>query len=61
MSFQGGISSSILSVIFTDKLLLSANQMQQISVAYKQFQGQWKSLTKCLMKHPPGLHTELGH
>ena len=47
----GGISSSILSVIFTDKFALSQSDAM-ISVAYKI--SQWKSLTKCLMKCPPG-------
>ena len=46
----GGISSSILSVIFTDKFALSQSDAR-ISVAYKI--SQWKSLTKCLMKCPP--------
>ena len=49
----GGISSSILSVIFTDKFALSQSDAR-ISVAYKI--RQWKSLTKCLMKCPPGLY-----
>ena len=47
-----GISSSILSVFFTDKFALSQSDAR-ISVAYKICQ--WKSLTKCLMKCPPGL------
>ena len=51
---QGGISSSILSVIFTDKFALSQSDAR-ISVAYKI--SQWKSLTKCLMKCPPGHST----
>ena len=48
----GGISSSILSVFFTDKFALSQSDAR-ISVAYKF--SQWKALTKCLMKHPPDL------
>ena len=48
---RGGISSSILSVIFTDKFALSQSDAR-ISVAYKI--SPWKSLTKCLMKCPPG-------
>ena len=48
---QGGISSSILSVFFTDKFALSQSDAR-ISVAYKICQ--WKTLTKCLMKCPPG-------
>ena len=56
MIFQGGISSSILSVIFTDKFALSQSDAR-ISVAYKI--SQWKSLTKCLMKCPPDLEREI--
>ena len=52
ISEQGGISSSILSVFFTDKFALSQSDAR-ISVAYKI--SQWKSLTKRLMKCPPGL------
>ena len=46
----GGISSSILSVFFTDKFALSQSDAR-ISVAYKICQ--WKTLTKRLMKCPP--------
>ena len=53
----GGISSSILSVIFTDKFALSQSDAR-ISVAYKI--SQWKSLTKCLMKCPPGIRNLFG-
>ena len=49
---QGGISSSILSVFFTDKFALSQSDAR-ISVAYNSCQ--WKTLTKRLMKCPPGL------
>ena len=48
--FQGGISSSVLSVFFTDKFALSQSDAR-ISVAYNSCQ--WKTLTKCLMKCPP--------
>ena len=51
---QGGISSSVLSVFFTDKFALSQSDAR-ISVAYNICQ--WKTLTKRLMKLkcPPGL------
>ena len=49
---QGGISSSVLSVFFTDKFALSQSDAM-ISVAYNSCQ--WKTLTKRLMKCPPGL------
>ena len=49
-AIQVGISSSILSVFFTDKFALSQSDAR-ISVAYKICQ--WKSLTKRLMKCPP--------
>ena len=48
---RGGISSSILSVFFTDKFALSQSDAR-ISVAYNSCQ--WKTLTKCLMKFPSG-------
>ena len=48
----GGISSSVLSVFFTDKFALSQSDAR-ISVAYNSCQ--WKTLTKHLMKCPPGL------
>ena len=51
--FQGGISSSVLSVFFTDKFALSQSDAR-ISVAYKICQ--WKTLTKHLMKYPPDLN-----
>ena len=47
----GGISSSVLSVFFTDKFALSQSNAR-ISVAYNSCQ--WKTLTKRLMKCPPG-------
>ena len=47
----GGISSSVLSVFFTDKFALSQSDAR-ISVAYKICQ--WKTLTKHLMKCPTG-------
>ena len=56
-SVPGGISSSILSVFFTDKFALSQSDAR-ISVAYKICQ--WKSLTKRLMKCPPDVQTETG-
>ena len=46
----GGISSSVLSVFFTDKFALSQSDAR-ISVAYNSCQ--WKTLTKRLMKCPP--------
>ena len=49
---QGGISSSVLSVFFTDncyKLLKSLHL-----IGWEQI-GQWKTLTKRLMKCPPGV------
>ena len=49
---QGGISSSVLSVFFTDKFALSQTDAR-ISVAYNSCQ--WKTLTKRLMKCPPGV------
>ena len=52
IELQGGISSSILSVFFTDKFALSQSDAR-ISVAYNSCQ--WKTLTKRLMKCPPGL------
>ena len=48
----GGISSSVLSLFFTDKFALSQSDAR-ISVAYNSCQ--WKTLTKRLMKCPPGL------
>ena len=48
--YQGGISSSVLSVFFTDKFALSQSDAR-ISVAYNSCQ--WKTLTKRLMKCPP--------
>ena len=51
LHIQGGISSSVLSVFFTDKFALSQSDAR-ISVAYKICQ--WKTLTKRLMKCPPG-------
>ena len=48
---QGGVSSSVLSVFFTDKFALSQSDAR-ISVAYKICQ--WKTLTKHLIKCPPG-------
>ena len=51
----GGISSSILSVFFTDKFALSQSDAR-ISVAYKICQ--WKTLTKRLMKCPPDVFNE---
>ena len=51
-AYQGGISSSVLSVFFTDKFALSQSDAR-ISVAYNSCQ--WKTLTKRLMKCPPGL------
>ena len=45
-----GISSSVLSVFFTDKFALSQSDAR-ISVAYNSWQ--WKTLTKRLMKCPP--------
>ena len=47
----GGISWSVLSVLFTDKFALSQSDAR-ISVAYNSCQ--WKTLTKRLMKCPPG-------
>ena len=52
---QGGISSSVLSVFFTDKFALSQSDAR-ISVAYKICQ--WKTLTKRLMKCAPGLNRQ---
>ena len=52
-SFPGGISWSVLSVFFTDKFALSQSDAR-ISVAYNSCQ--WKTLTKRLMKCPPGVH-----
>ena len=52
---QGGISSSVLSVFFTDKFALSQSDASRISVAYKICQ--WKTLTKHLMKCPPALRS----
>ena len=49
---QGGISSSVLSVLFTDncyKLLKSVPLIGWEQIC------QWKTLTKCLMKCPPGV------
>ena len=49
---QGGISSSVLSVFFTDncyKLLKSLHLIGWEQIC------QWKTLTKCLMKCPPGV------
>ena len=51
----GGISSSVLSVFFTDKFALSQSDAR-ISVAYKICQ--WKTLTKHLMKYPPALQQD---
>ena len=51
----GGISSSVLSVFFTDKFALSQSDAR-ISVAYKICQ--WKTLTKHLMKCPPAWSVE---
>ena len=48
---SGGHFIKHLSVFFTDKFALSQSDAR-ISVAYKICQ--WKSLTKCLMKCPPG-------
>ena len=47
----GGISSSILSVFFTDKLYKLLKSLHLIG--WEQI-CQWKTLTKCLMKCPPG-------
>ena len=52
---QGGISSSVLSVFFTDKFALSQSDAR-ISVAYNSCR--WKTLTKRLMKCPPGRITQ---
>ena len=49
---QGGISSSILSVFFTDKFYKLLKSLHLIG--WEQI-CQWKTLTKCLMKCPPGL------
>ena len=54
---QGGISSSVLSVFFTDKFALSQSDAR-LSVAYNSCQ--WKTLTKHLMKCPPDLITLIG-
>ena len=48
----GGISSSVLSVIFTDKFYKLLKSLHLIG--WEQI-CQWKTLTKCLMKCPPGL------
>ena len=53
---QGGISSSVLSVFFTDKFALSQSDAR-ISVAYNSCQ--WKALTNRLMKCPPGMEKSL--
>ena len=50
----GGISSSVLSVFFTDKFALSQSDAR-ISVAYKICQ--WKILTKTLDEMPPQVYT----
>ena len=55
LSLQGGISSSILSVFFTDKFALSQSDAR-ISVAYNSCQ--WKTLTKRLMKCPPDIRKQ---
>ena len=47
---QGGISSSVLSVFFTDKFYKLLKSLHLIG--WEQI-CQWKTLTKCLMKCPP--------
>ena len=57
----GGVSSSILSVIFTDKFYKLLKSLHLIG--WEQI-CQWKTLTKRLMKCPPGVcwcHRRGGH